>query len=105
MTDLQKNIEFLVKQIITLCNPEKIFLFGSNARGDASQHSDIDFLIVMPEGTHKRNTAKMLYTRIDSNGLSFDLLVTTPSCLEKHKDNIGLIYKTILEEGKLLYAA
>jgi len=35
----------------------------------------------------------------------FDILVTTPSTLEKHKDNIGLIYQTILKEGREIYAA
>jgi len=32
-----------------------------------------------------------------------DVLVATPSDLERHKNNIGLIYRTILREGKDLY--
>jgi len=37
-------------------------------------------------------------------GIPFDLLVVTPNLLEKHKNNIGLIYKTVLEEGRELSA-
>jgi hypothetical protein len=33
------------------------------------------------------------------------VIVATPSDLEKHKDNIGLVYYTILREGKEVYAA
>jgi hypothetical protein len=34
-----------------------------------------------------------------------DVLVATPSVLERHRDNPGLIYRTILEEGREVYAA
>jgi len=40
-------------------------------------------------------------------GFSFpvDILVATPDVLERHKDNIGLVYHTILAEGREIYAA
>ena len=34
-----------------------------------------------------------------------DILVTTPAALEKHKDNLGLVYHKILREGREIYAA
>jgi len=34
-----------------------------------------------------------------------DVIVATPAHLEKHKNTIGLIYRTVLREGKELYAA
>jgi len=34
-----------------------------------------------------------------------DFLVATPSDLERNRDNIGLVYRTILKEGRELYAA
>ena len=66
---------------------------------------DIDVLVVMPEGVHCRRTAQMLYRQIRELGVPFDILVTTPSVLEKHKDNIGLIYRAVLKEGREIYAA
>jgi uncharacterized protein len=45
------------------------------------------------------------YRQIRGIGIPFDLLVAAPSDLEKHKDNIGLIYQTILTDGKEIYAA
>lgn len=98
-------IESLVQNIVEIVHPLKIILFGSYARGETSSDSDIDVLVVMPEGTHCRQTAQLLYRQIKGLGVPFDILVTTPDDLEKHKDNIGLIYRTVLQEGKEIYAA
>ena len=83
----------------------RIILFGSAARGQAGPESDIDLLVVMPDGTHRRHTAQRLYAGIRHVGVPFDLLVATPSDLEKHRQNVGLIYSTILQEGIEVYAA
>jgi predicted nucleotidyltransferase len=98
-------IESLVQSIAEAVHPLKIILFGSYARGKTGPDSDIDVLVVMPEGAHCRQTAQLLYRQIKGLGVPFDILVTTPSDLEKHKDNIGLIYRTVLQEGIEIYAA
>ncbi|MBC8230932.1 nucleotidyltransferase domain-containing protein, partial [bacterium] len=36
-------------------------------------------------------------------GVPFDILVATPEDLEKHRNNIGLIYRTVLQEGREIY--
>ena len=88
-----------------IAHPLRIILFGSAARGQAGPDSDIDLLVVMPDGTHRRHTAQRLYGMIRNVGVPFDLLVATPSDLEKHRQNIGLIYSSILREGIEVYAA
>jgi len=100
-----KVIESLVQNIVEAVHPLKIILFGSSARSTAEPASDIDVLVVMPEGVHCRRTAQLLYRQIKGLRVPFDILVATPSDLEKHKDNIGLIYRTVLKEGKEIYAA
>jgi predicted nucleotidyltransferase len=95
----------LVQRIVDEVRPLRIIIFGSGARGEMGPDSDIDILVVMPDGTHRRRTAQLLYRKIRGAGVPFDVLVATPSDLEKHRDNIGLIYRTILEEGKEVYAA
>ncbi|MBT4136884.1 MAG: nucleotidyltransferase domain-containing protein [Candidatus Latescibacteria bacterium] len=98
-------LNHLVQHIVEIVDPLKIILFGSAVRGEMGPDSDIDVLIVMPEGVHRRKTAQLLYREIRGLGVPFDILVTTPKNLEKHKNNIGLIYQTILREGKEVYAA
>ena len=98
-------IEQLVQRIIELVQPLRIILFGSAARGEMGPDSDIDVLVVMPEGVHRRRTAQFLYRQIRGLGVPFDILVATPNDLEKHKNNIGLIYRSMLREGREVYAA
>lgn len=98
-------VESLVRSIVELIHPLKIILFGSYARGKPGPGSDIDVLVVVPDGVHCRRTAQLLYRQIRGLRVPFDILVATPGDLEKHKDNIGLIYRSVLREGKEIYAA
>jgi hypothetical protein len=50
----------LVQQIVEAVQPLRFVLFGSAARGDLQPETDIDLLVVMPEGAHRRRTAERL---------------------------------------------
>ncbi|HJW86977.1 MAG TPA: nucleotidyltransferase domain-containing protein [Candidatus Brocadiaceae bacterium] len=98
-------IDKIVGRIVELVHPLRIILFGSVARDDTGSDSDIDLLVVMPEGVHRRKTAQFLYQHIVGIKIPFDLVVATSNDLEKHKENLGLIYRSALREGKEVYAA
>lgn len=83
----------------------RIILFGSAARNERTPESDVDILVVMPDGTHKRQTAQMLYRRLRGLSVPVDILVTTQADLSRQKGSPGLIYRTILQEGRELYTA
>jgi predicted nucleotidyltransferase len=100
-----KIIDELVQRIVEEVHPLQIILFGSAATGEVGANSDIDLLVVMPEGVHRRRIDQFLYQKIIGLGVPFDILVATPNDLQKHKNNIGLIYRTILQEGREVYAA
>jgi len=101
----QEQLNEIIRRIVDSVHPERIILFGSAAHGEMGTDSDVDMLVVMPEGTNRRQVAMFLHTQFFGIPYAVDVLVTTPSLLEKHKDNIGLIYRTILAEGRELYAA
>lgn len=101
----QKDIDQLVKSVVEAVQPLKIILFGSAARDNTTPDSDVDLLVVMPEGIHRRETARYLYKHLGETGIPVDILVATPDDLKRHKNNIGLIYRTVLQEGKEVYAA
>ena len=50
----QKQIQEITNIIVDTVHPQKIYLFGSYAKGNAAETSDIDFLIVMPDRTKKK---------------------------------------------------
>lgn len=101
----ERVIDTLIQGIVEAVHPLRIILFGSAARDQIGPDSDIDVLVVMPQGVHRRRTAQLLYRRISGLGVPFDILVATPDDLEKHKDNIGLIYRAVLQEGKEIYVS
>ena len=98
-------LDELVRRIVEAVHPIRIILFGSAARGEAGPDSDIDVLVVMPEGTHRRRTAQYIYERLLGIGVPVDVVVVTARDLDEHKDDAGLIYGTALREGEELYAA
>ena len=100
-----EQIDELLHRIVPAIHPLRVILFGSAARGEMRPDSDIDLLVVMPDGTHRRHTMEELHCLF--MGLSFpvDVVVTTSSELERRQHSPGYIYATALFEGKELYAA
>jgi predicted nucleotidyltransferase len=98
-------IDELVQRIVNAVHPLRIILFGSAARGEMGPNSDLDVLVVMPDGTHWRNTSRLIYERLYGLGFAKDIVVATVSDLEKYGNNPSLIYWPALREGKELYHA
>jgi len=95
----------IVQAIVEEVHPRRVILFGSVALGTAREASDIDLLVVVPDGVHRRKTARRLYRTVSGAGVPFDLVVATEGDLVRYGDRIGLIYRTALTEGRVLYAA
>jgi predicted nucleotidyltransferase len=95
----------LVRRIVEAARPEQIILFGSLARGQASLHSDIDVLVVVKDGSHRRKTAQQIYRHLLGFRLPVDVVVATPTDLERYRDSPALVYRDALRDGKELYAA
>ena len=94
-----------IKRILEVVQPKRIILFGSAARGKIHANSDIDLLVVIPSGMHRRNTAQKIYRNLVGLGYAADIVVVTEDDVERFKDNSGMIIQPALKEGKLLYAA
>ncbi len=105
MPATESDLQVLIRRIVEAVDPLRIILFGSAARDQTKPDSDIDLLVVMPEGTHRRHTAAYLYRTIHGVRTPFDLVVATVGDLERHRENVGLIYHTVLREGRTLYNA
>jgi predicted nucleotidyltransferase len=100
----EKLLKEIVRRIVEAVAPEKIILFGSAARGEMGPDSDLDLLIVK-SNVHRLATAQVIEHSLIGITLPTDIVVATPKDIEVHKNTIGLIYRPILREGKILYAA
>ncbi len=96
-------LEDVVSRLLQAGNPEKIILFGSQARGDATPESDLDLLIVDDSGLPKYDNTVRYLKALKKLGYPKDVLVCTPQDYEAWSDTINHIYAVARREGKVLY--
>ena len=97
------DIDQVRERITQAFHPDKIFLFGSYAEGNATEDSDIDLLVVMESEIerHQRNIAlKRLFPH---RKFSLDAFVYTPQEFHKSKDIPGTIAYNATHFGKQIY--
>ena len=99
---IQAVIDEMVRRIVSLCDPERIILFGSYARGTAGPDSDVDFLIVMSLHSTKREARLKIRRALSGMGLSKDVVVVTPQEMDRFRQCAGTIVRAAVQEGKVL---
>lgn len=95
----------MVRKIVAEAHPLRIVLFGSAARGQMGPHSDLDVLVIMPDGTHRRETVRRLYRALYGLGQAKDIVVVTEEDVRRFGDEPSLVICPALEEGRELYHA
>ena len=95
----------LVERIVDIARPVRIILFGSAAEGRMGADSDLDIVVVVRDGVHRRHTAQAIYKRLSGLGVPKDIIVVTESDVQKYGDNPSLVICPALKGGKELYRA
>lgn len=104
MTNTYKQeIARIQQQIVEKFDPIKIILFGSLARGDVGQDSDIDLLIVQESYNDRITITNEYYKRIDYNIPTDFVITTSQGFIDGNKDPSNTFAKDIMREGILLY--
>ncbi len=98
-------LDELVRRILRVVEARRIIVFGSSARGEAGQASDLDLLIVVPDGQHRRRTAQALYRALAAVGVPKDLVVVTEGDVRNYADEPSLVLYPALREGIEVYHA
>ena len=101
---IQKEIQKMVKIIVERFDPERIILFGSHARAEASLDSDVDLLVVMKVEGSKREKQLELRTALHDIHVSKDIIISLPEEFEWRKEIVGTIERPAFREGRVLYA-
>ncbi len=96
-------LEIIKNRIVEKFRPLRIILFGSHARGDASENSDYDLLIVFGKIEDKRKLRVEIRRLLADLPISKDIIVTTPDEIEDIGDMVGTILKPALSEGLVIY--
>ncbi|HEX8522220.1 MAG TPA: nucleotidyltransferase domain-containing protein [Tepidisphaeraceae bacterium] len=100
-----KILDDLVARILRACQPTRIILFGSAARGEMRENSDLDVMIVLPEGADIPAAEEELYRNMRKFGTDFDLVVVTEGNVQRNGNNPCLVIYAALRDGRELYRA
>jgi len=103
----QKPLPEIVNTIVDDIDPDRIVLFGSNARGDARPNSDLDLLVIVEEpfgpDRSRRKAMARLSRKLAQFGGSQDLLLFSREDVDRWRDSINHVIGRALREGKDIY--
>jgi uncharacterized protein len=95
-----------VRRLVRTFQPERVYLFGSRARGDAEADSDYDLMVLVRESNDSAyRRARDAYTALLDVAIPMDILVWTRDEFNTQLPADASLPATILREGRVLYAA
>lgn len=96
----------IVRRLVQAYAPERIYLFGSKARGDTGPDSDYDLMLIVPDDAPpERRRSRLAYQVLRGTGRAADVLVSTRTSFESRLRVRASLPATIVSEGRLLHAA
>jgi predicted nucleotidyltransferase len=94
-----------VNRLVAAAQPLKVILFGSHARGEADDHSDIDLLIIEPTVSNRYEEMIRLNRALKGMLMPVDLLVISEQEFEVRSRIPGTVEYAARKECRVLYAA
>jgi uncharacterized protein len=99
-------LEDIVNTIAAELHPEKIILFGSHARGEATPDSDYDLFVIVPYDGDRHVLGARARDAVRASRVPLDIIVYPRSYLEQRlRDDDSLLLDDIFHDGKVVYEA
>jgi len=99
----EQKIKEAVEKIRESTHPVKVILFGSYARGEARDDSDIDLLVVEKKVESRHKEMVRLQELILPLDLIAEVLVVSEKVFNEWQDTPGNLIYYAAQEGKVLY--
>jgi predicted nucleotidyltransferase len=90
------------RRLVDGFHPDKIILFGSQARGTADDCSDVDILVVCPVADDRRALTLAMDRSLWGLRLARDIVVLSPEEFEQDRHIPGTVSRYADGEGKVL---
>ena len=101
----EKTIQQAVARLVAAANPSKVILFGSYARGDATEDSDLDLMVIEAEVSNKFDEMVRLRNVMGDMQVGVDLLVYSDKEAARRSQVPGTVLYWAFKEGRVMYDA
>jgi hypothetical protein len=96
----------ITRRLVDYYHPERIYLFGSAARGDGGPDSDLDFCVVLPDEATESLYRPGIHRALWGVGTAADVVRWPASDFDTRAAHVrASLPATIMQEGKMLYDA
>ncbi|MFH1435349.1 MAG: nucleotidyltransferase domain-containing protein [Pseudomonadota bacterium] len=96
----------IIRRLVEAYQPERIYLFGSKARGEDGPDSDYDIMVVVPDDAPpEKRRSRLAYQVLRGTGTAADVLVCTRDWFDARLHLKASFPSTIVREGRLLHVA
>jgi predicted nucleotidyltransferase len=99
----RETIDAVVRILADAAPPARIVLFGSYARGDAREDSDLDLLVIEPKVENRAHEMVRLRRLLRPLRVSADILVYSTEEVARWGDQPGSALYWALREGTILH--
>ena len=103
----QETLDAMTAVIVETLHPEQIILFGSYARNEANEHSDVDLMVVIPSDSEvarmRRKNTGLVSRQLARFKIPTDVLLYTRAEVDQWKDTPTHVIGAGLQEGRILY--
>jgi uncharacterized protein len=97
-------IDYVVAKIVQEVSPEKVILFGSYARNEATAQSDLDLFIIHDSEESNRAVRRRIDKLLCERRFGIDLVVRKPGEIQRNlTDNNPFYTHHIFKDGRVLY--
>lgn len=98
-------IEEITRRLVDFYRPVRIYLFGSQARGDSGPDSDLDFLVVVPDAVpNSVFHSGEIYVRLRGLGVPVDVVPWRHGDFTGRAEHVSAsLPATVVREGRIVY--
>ncbi len=96
----------MVSRLVDAFEPDAVYLYGSRAQGNATEDSDYDLMVVVPQSdlTFRERWLKA-FRLLCGIGVPKDVVVLTRDEFDRKQPVVCSLPATVVREGKLLYGS
>jgi predicted nucleotidyltransferase len=92
-------------RLVEKFHPQRIILFGSQARQTADERSDVDLLVLCSFEGNRRQLMVAMDRALKGLPIARDIVVLTPEEFERDRHIPGTVARPAWREGRVLYEA